>query len=379
MSSSDPPRQRPLWTFPHRLALIVATAVLAAVLWNAPTLPFLLLAAILVALLLDAAAGLFGKKLATRVGRAVTVALAALSLTGIAAGGVALLGPELSAQADVVQQRLPQAVEKVRAELSEFAIGRAIVERTPTSAEVDDALNGEDTTSNVPVAIEPTSKSDSDGLDLASLFRSTFGFLVDLLVVLVLGIYLALRPQDYIGGLLRLIPPGDREQIRETLDEMGTLLKRWLLARLVSMVVTAGLTALALEIAGVPFALTLGVIAGLLSFIPNLGPVLGMAPGVLMAMLEGGSNLALITVALYLGVQLVESYVVTPLVERRAVSLPAGLLIFMQLVLGVLFGGLGLVLATPLTVVAITLIRRLYVERSLESGPPDILISTHST
>jgi predicted PurR-regulated permease PerM len=112
---------------------------------------------------------------------------------------------------------------------------------------------------------------------------------------------------------------------------------------------------------GVPLALTLGLLAGLLSFIPNFGPILSAFPAILLAFIES-PMLALYTAALYILVQLIESNIVTPLIEKETVELPPALTIMFQLALAVLVGGLGLVLATPLLAVIMVLVQLVYIE-----------------
>jgi predicted PurR-regulated permease PerM len=121
------------------------------------------------------------------------------------------------------------------------------------------------------------------------------------------------------------------------------------------------LTWIGLSILGVPLALTLGLIAGLLSFIPNFGPIISAVPALLLAFIESPTT-ALYVLILYIGVQLVESNVVTPLIERETVELPPALTIIFQLALAVMVGGLGLILATPLLAVIMVVIQMVYIQ-----------------
>jgi predicted PurR-regulated permease PerM len=134
------------------------------------------------------------------------------------------------------------------------------------------------------------------------------------------------------------------------------------------MTVVALLTVLGLWALGIPLALTLGLFAGLIKFIPNFGPILSALPPVLLALLSGPRQ-ALWVVLLYLGIQTLESYVITPLVQQKVVSLPPVLVISAQLLAGSLFGFAGLALATPLLAVAMVLARTLYLEDVLGEAP----------
>ena len=180
-------------------------------------------------------------------------------------------------------------------------------------------------------------------------------------MILVVGLYLAVDPSLYTGGALHLVPKRRRSRAGEVLAAMGHAVQRWLMGRITSMAVVGMLTGVGLWILGVPLALTLGFLAGLLSFIPNLGPILSVIPAVLVALLQS-PTLALYVAVLYAGVQLVESYLITPLIQQKAVSLPPALLITVQILLGLWAGLLGLILATPLAVATIVAIEMLYVE-----------------
>jgi len=190
------------------------------------------------------------------------------------------------------------------------------------------------------------------------------GVLVNIVVIVTVGIYLAAEPRTYRRGLLHLVPPRHRTRAREVLGELDTTLGRWLIGRLVLMFVNGCLTALGLWFLGVPLALTLGILTGVLNFIPNFGPLIAGVPAVLIALLVS-PQIALSTALLFLAVQMLDGYVFTPLVDRRSVELPPVLTISAQVLLGVLVGGIGVVLASPLVASVIVIVRMLYVEDAL--------------
>lgn len=142
-------------------------------------------------------------------------------------------------------------------------------------------------------------------------------------------------------------------------------LRQWITAQLMSMTIVGILTGLGLWAAGIPLAFILGLIAALLAFIPNIGPVLAAVPALLLALAQGPSTVMWVA-AVYIVVQGLESYAITPIIQKEKVSLPPALIIAAQLLLGVLFGILGLARATPLTAVVLTLTGMLYVEGFLE-------------
>jgi predicted PurR-regulated permease PerM len=141
-------------------------------------------------------------------------------------------------------------------------------------------------------------------------------------------------------------------------------LQWWLIAKLIAMVFVGGLTWLGLWLLGIGMPLTLAVLAALLTFIPNLGPIIAAVPAVLIGLLDGPAT-AVWVVVLYVAIQTIESYILTPLLQQQAVSLPPALTITTQLVMAVFVGGIGLALATPLTVVVLVLVRSLYVQDML--------------
>ena len=174
-------------------------------------------------------------------------------------------------------------------------------------------------------------------------------------------IYFAAQPFIYVNGIVTLVPKDKRARAREVLDEIGLTLSKWLFGKMCSMLLVGAFTAIGLTILGVPLALILGIIAGLLDFIPYLGPLMAGVPGVLIA-LTISPELAMYTVALFGFIQLAEGYLLQPLVEKKTVALPPALTITMQVLLGALFGLAGVALATPLTAVLAVLVSMLYVQ-----------------
>jgi predicted PurR-regulated permease PerM len=186
-------------------------------------------------------------------------------------------------------------------------------------------------------------------------------------LVAVVGLYLATNPQLYRAGLVRLMPPNQRERIEEALLASGQALSRWLLGQGVSMLFVGSATALGLWLLGVPLALTIGAIAAVLAFIPFFGPIASGILAVLMAFMEGPTQ-ALYVAGLCVAIQQIEGNLLMPFVQRWAVALPPVLGIMAAVIFGLLFGLAGVILATPLMVVAMVLVQKLYVEGVLEAG-----------
>src|SRR5690606_36327431 len=190
------------------------------------------------------------------------------------------------------------------------------------------------------------------------------------LIILAIGVYLAANPAEYRDGVVRLVAVERRESLRSTLDEMAQVLHRWVLGQLVCMAFVGIVSFAVLAIIGVPLAFGLAVLAGLLEFVPYLGPIVAAVPVVLIAATESWT-LALYALIAFVVIQQLESYVVTPLVQRKAVYLPPALLIFLQVLLGVLFGIAGIILATPIAAVGLVLVERGYIETVLEKRAPE--------
>ncbi|HEY5801891.1 MAG TPA: AI-2E family transporter, partial [Burkholderiaceae bacterium] len=192
-------------------------------------------------------------------------------------------------------------------------------------------------------------------------FSGVLGAVGNVFIITFVGIYFALQPYLYIDGFITLVPQDKRPRAREVLDEIGRTLAKWLLGKAASMLIVGVFTSAGLMMLGVPLALILGIIAGLLDFIPYLGPLMAGVPAVLIAFSDSPQT-ALYTVMLFAGVQLLEGYLLSPLIEKRTVSLPPALTIVMQVMFGALFGLAGVALATPMTAVLAVLISMLYVQ-----------------
>ena len=196
---------------------------------------------------------------------------------------------------------------------------------------------------------------------VTSAFSRTLGVVANVFVILFIGIYGAAAPQSYVSGVVHLTPQRHRDRAHEVLDALSHALRWWLVGRLTMMTVVGIMTTLGLWLAGVPTPLALGLLAALLSFVPYIGPILSFIPAVLVAMMVS------LTTALYVAivfgvVQTLESYIITPLVQQRAVSLPPVILITAQIAMGVIAGATGVLLAAPLAICVIVLLQMLYVE-----------------
>ena len=177
-------------------------------------------------------------------------------------------------------------------------------------------------------------------------------------MILIIGIYVALEPNLYERGVEWMAPRGERSELRKTLAEMAQTLRRLMAGRIVGMVFEGFFTWIALEMFGVPMAALLGILTGLLAFIPNIGAVIS---GLLMAIVgfSAGVETGIAAVVIYFVVQTFDGYVVIPMIARKTVDLPPALVLGAQLIMGLLFGIIGLLLADPLlAMLKVALVRR---------------------
>jgi predicted PurR-regulated permease PerM len=193
-------------------------------------------------------------------------------------------------------------------------------------------------------------------------------------VIIIATIYAVARPAPLINGFVALFPAGHRQRVREILGDVYETLQRWFLGQLTSMTIIGVLSTMALSLIGIPFALLLGIFSGLISFIPFVGPALSVIPPVLLA-LVGDPIDALWVVLAYAVIQMIESYLIYPLVMSRAVSIHPAVVMFALLIMGTLFGFVGVLLAVPLVTAVHVLLRELWIERmdalGTDPNPPE--------
>jgi putative permease len=174
-----------------------------------------------------------------------------------------------------------------------------------------------------------------------------FGGFSTLFLIAVIGIYVALEPRLYERGVAWMLPPEQREEFYVTASRMGAKMRRLMAGRLVGMVFEGVFTWVMLSVYGVPMAALLGILTGLLAFIPNLGALIAGALMVLVGF-SGGVQMGLYTILVYFLVQTFDGWVVIPLIAKKTVDLAPALVLAAQLIMGLLFGVLGLFLADPL-------------------------------
>jgi predicted PurR-regulated permease PerM len=271
-------------------------------------------------------------------------AIVVVALLSIAAAAAVFMGSRLATQASVFLQEIGRAWDQARGYLQQQGWWQQL-----------SALLDREQSLMAASQVASTAKS------AASMTITALGGVI---LVLFLGFYFGLQWDIYRRGTLALVPQRSSHRVEQVLDETVHRLWRWTLGRIVGMGVIGVGSGVGLWLLGVPLPVTLGTIAGLSNFVPNVGPLISAIPAALFALRQGPETVAYVAV-LYAVLQFVESYFLTPLIDQHQVSLPPGLILATQLLLGILAGFLGLLLATPLTVVAYTTIRELYVKDAL--------------
>lgn len=198
---------------------------------------------------------------------------------------------------------------------------------------------------------------------------STANDLITAFVLVVTAIYFAISPDLYARGFVMLLPVSYRGRAREILHHARMTLSWWLIGQCIDMLVVGVMSAVGLSLLGVPLALALAVLAGLLTFIPYFGAVAAAVPAVMVS-LAVNWHLALWALLVFTCCHAVEGYVVAPLVQRRTVHLPPALTILSMMILGDVAGPMGIVLGTPVAAVLLVVVREAYVDDVLEADKP---------
>ncbi|MCK7499036.1 MAG: AI-2E family transporter [Comamonadaceae bacterium] len=342
MPDESPSRPPGATAYAGRLLAVVATVVVIAVVWLLSDLLLLLFAAIVVAVALRSLADLLVRRLRVPEGWSVLVAVSLIAVVLAVVGWFA--GDALVAQFGNLRDRLEALPGLMQTWLRSHPIGLQLLDLW------NDAVS-----EGLPV---------SQVMGVARLTLSAVG---NLALIIIVAAYLAASPRLYRNGLLRLVPLPWRERTGSALDRSGAGLRGWLKGQAVSMLFVGVSTGLALALLGVPLALTVGLLSGLLAFIPFFGAIAGGALAVMVAFIDSPQTAAWVALICVV-IQQIEGNALMPLIQRRIVSLPPVLGILAAVVFGVLFGIVGVFFATPLMIVAMILVQSLYVEDFLERG-----------
>ena len=320
--------------------LLVAVIAVGLALWLLSDVVLLIFLAVLIAIMLRG----LSDALTRHSGLPTGWSLALVSLLVLAAGlGLAWwVGPRFAQQGVQLWSELDGRLSALRQRYGDTPFGHLIFHQLQSLQHGNVALIG----------------------SVRSVVTSTIGLLGTGLIVLVTALYLAIDPRLYMNGAIALLPLHYRGRAREIMLEIGHTLRWWLLGQAIDMVVVGVLAGIGLELLGIPLALALAVVAGVLTFVPYFGAIAASIPGVIVALSVSWSA-ALWVIGIFLICHGVEGYLVAPLVQRRTVHLPPALTILSMTVLGAIYGVFGVVLATPLVAAALVLTREAYVRDML--------------
>ncbi len=326
------------------VAVLITVVILAIAyfLWRGSRILLLAFAGVLFALFLCALSQWTQKHTRLSYRWSLVVVVAVLLILG---GGLAyLLWSRISGEVGQLIQTLPRSFEQIRDYLMQYAWGQYLVEKAPAAA---------------------------TGLAEAGKFTQLTGFasgvasfLEAVIVILIVGIFGAAEPDLYKTGFLHLVPPRQRSRADQAVTAIAFNLRHWLVGQVLLMVLIGLTTAAGLWLIGLPIALTLGLITGIMEMVPYIGAWLAAVPTALIALVLGPKYLVF-TLSLYLFLHLLEGYILSPLIQRQAVHLPPALTLVSQALMGEMFGILGIFVAAPLTVATMVLLQILYVEDTL--------------
>lgn len=328
------------------IGLVVLSVMILGLLWFGAEIVLLVFAGFLLAIFLRSLGNFLSHHTTLSENWALIVVL--VTIIGLIALGVWLLSDSMQLQFVELSENLPVAFENMREQISQYPLGQRIVEKMPSAQQI---VVGRQTT-NIFGRI-------------TGLFSTVFDVVVNVFIVLITALYFAFNPKLYSEGIVKLVPKNREQRAREILATIEFTLQRFLLGIAGTMTFNGVLTASGLWLLGVPFAIPLGIITALFSFIPNIGPYIAGVPVVLIALSQSPTQ-AIYAVTLCLAVQNLDGFVITPLVQQNAVSIPPVLLIASQLLFAVLFGFLGLLLAVPLVAIVFVAVKMIYVEDILD-------------
>ena len=380
-------------------ALLIALWVFFKVLWFAHPLLLTVFLGVLFGLAVE---GGVDKLQRFRIPRGVAASLIVLAFFALLFGLAAWMAPTMREQARELRTRLPQAIDKVeewfnrrRQGMFGIILGGTEVAGTPQATpqtpgggaapagRTDTVVIVLDTNAVVrPPAPAPATQdtgavaaaqrdgplSDRLGRQLGSVARYLFPFLsstiavfAGILLIVFLAIYIGAEPDVYHAGIMHLFPHHVRRRTGEVLSAMATVLRRWLVTQLIAMFAIGTITTVILLALDVKAAFALGALAGLLEFVPTIGPLMSAIPAVAMGFLDSPDKALAVAIA-YGAIQFIENHLLIPLLMKGAVNIPPALTIIAQALMAMLFGFLGLMVAVPLLAAIMVPVKMLYVE-----------------
>ncbi len=364
LSDSRRTRRDLAWSIAAGGSAIVGFAALLALTWYTAETLLLLFAGVLFGVFLSALTDLLGRVVSGY--HTLRLTLVCALLTVVMTGVMVLGGATIAQQATLLNSQIRSQLGTVKNFLEQRGIDTSFLEAatvtvTPSASQPAEPRN------NLPSAGAIASGTTAIITQTTRILMGVFGGVANFFIVLVLGVCFAAQPSVYRDGVLGFVPRRYLAKTSRILDDTGETLRRWLLGQIGTMTVIFLIVWIGLEIIGIPGALALGLISGLLSFIPTVGAVIAGVV-IVLASLGSGWVAAASAFGLYLFMQFLEGNILTPLIQRRAISIPPATIFAAQIFLGVLFGLWGLGLALPLLAIAKVLLTHLKEDNNL--GPP---------
>lgn len=332
-STTDLDFQKKVWTTVAIVTLIIA---LLLFIYSTFSVLLLVLAGSLIAIYFRTLSSAIQRK--TKWKEGITVAISIISTLLVVATLFWLIGAKVQTQLIELLDTLPKTIETAKARLNGTRMGELIMDKIASQESMEKAQTF-----------------------AGQFFRSTFGVLGDLYVILFIGIFFTISPQTYTNGILQLIPLRGQKKAQQVFIKLGEQLRDWLKGKLLSMLIVFIMTAIGLAIIGIPLWLVLAFLAGLLSFIPNFGPLIALIPALLIGLMQSPQT-AFWVAGLYIAIQFIESNFITTFIQQKLINMPPALILIAQLFMGVTIGGWGVVLATPVTLIIIILVQELYIK-----------------
>jgi predicted PurR-regulated permease PerM len=328
---------------------VVAFAALLLFAWHFAATLFLIFAGMLLGVALNAMTNLLGRVI--QLPHALRLTIVCLVLAGLLSGVVFLGGSTMAQQAKVLSDTIKSQLVTVKAFLEKNGVDTSYFELGNLAASTSASPASETPAPAPPRALPSASEFASSGGAIVTqtlkLLLGTVSAVGNFFIVLFLGLTFAAQPSVYRKGLLFMAPARHRDRATVIVDRIGDTLERWLIAQILTMAAVFLVTWIGLALIGIQSSFILGIQAGLLAFIPTVGALLaGLI--VVLASLASGWVAAISAFVLFLGVHALESYVLTPIIQRQALDIPPATLFAFQILLGVVFGIWGLALALPL-------------------------------
>jgi predicted PurR-regulated permease PerM len=338
-------------------AIVVGLYVALRLFWEAHEVFFLAFIGVFFGLTLSSAADRLQRSGIPRaVGAPVVLILVFASVVGL----VFLAAPQVSSQAEEIREQVPQVVSDVRGWIEAEAGGVSRMLQD-TTAQRKKAATGKAARAKDTEISELTPKASTVGHAFFTVFSSTLSALGGIILVLFITVFVAIDPKLYHDGLMHLFPHRHRVRAGEVLSAMAFSLRRWLLTQLVAMIAIGAVTTGALLLLGVRGAFALGIIAGLLEFVPFVGPIAASIPAIAMGLLDSPAKALYVALA-FTVIQQAEGHLLIPLLMKGSLSLPPVLTLLTQALMATVFGLLGLLIAVPMLGAGMAAVKMLYVE-----------------